>query len=303
MLPLRTTYRNLFLCLLLPLIFTSCSDKSKTDLAIIKALDESIENSNKMLFMSSSGFLISLQSKMEDPATKERAMFWYPKAKKIQDLSKDAYDYIENLKPEVDKLSKKEIDKNLVKKVFEKLMKYQNDILLVDPEVAYQFQKSLKIFTKAIDSINSNQFFLLQNYFHDASKISDVAMLNKLQNNIRINEERILVFCHEQTGKVSLGPCVVDWPIIGLSSTIVQSGERIEITAGVGSFYSDMDPEVFIYGKRVALKDNALAMYKLKAETKPGKYYVPVKINYTDQDGRQQTVQKEIEYTVANIQQ
>jgi hypothetical protein len=52
----------------------------------------------------------------------------------------------------------------------------------------------------------------------------------------------------------------------------------------------------------VALKGNALAVYKLKAPSKPGKYYVPVKINYTDQDGSQQTVQKEIEYTVANIQ-
>ena len=51
------------------------------------------------------------------------------------------------------------------------------------------------------------------------------------------------------------------------------------------------------------IKDDVIAHYKLKAASRPGKYYVPVKINYTDQNGKQQTVQKEIEYTVAKIQQ
>ncbi|HWN88587.1 MAG TPA: hypothetical protein VNM35_05980, partial [Chitinophagaceae bacterium] len=123
LLPLRTIIRNLiYLSLSLIIIFSSCSNKSKTDLAVIKELNESIENSNKMLSISSSDILTSLQSKMEDQATKERAMIWYSKAKKIQQLSKDAYDYIENLKLEVHKLSKNEIDKNLAKKVFEKLI-------------------------------------------------------------------------------------------------------------------------------------------------------------------------------------
>ena len=182
-------------------------------------------------------------------------------------------------------------------------MNYKKDILLVDPKITDEFQKSVKVFTRAIDSITTNQKDLFQNYFDNVSPISALAMLNKMQNNVWVIEEKIIAFCYEQSSRLIIGPCIIDWPIIGLSSTIVQSGERIEITAGVGSFYSDMDPEVFIYGKRVALKDNALAVYKLKAETKPGKYYVPVKINYTDQDGRQQTVQREIEYTVANIPQ
>jgi len=45
-----------------------------------------------------------------------------------------------------------------------------------------------------------------------------------------------------------------------------------------------------------------VAVCNLKARAKPGKYYVPVKIIYYDQDGRKQSIQKEIEYTVANIQ-
>ena len=127
-------------------------------------------------------------------------------------------------------------------------------------------------------------------------------MLSKFQNNIRINEERILVFCHEQIG--STGPnCTFISAISAQNKSVVQAGEKIEIYAGVGEFSSNMKTEVFIYDKPVRLDENAIAIYKLKAASKPGKYYVPVKINYTDQNGRQQTVQKEIEYTVANIQQ
>jgi hypothetical protein len=158
----------------------------------------------------------------------------------------------------------------------------------------------LKLFTKAIDSSKSNQKILFQNYFNDASKISVIAMLNKLQNNIRINEERILTFCHEQIG--STGPsCTFISAISAQNKSIVQAGEKIEIYAGVGEFRSGMKTEVFIYDKPVRLHDNAIAIYKLKAASKPGKYYVPVRINYTDQDGKEQTVAREVEYTVANI--
>ena len=83
----------------------------------------------------------------------------------------------------------------------------------------------------------------------------------------------------------------------------MQPGEQIEITSGIGSFDSRPDPKVFVYGKQIPLNEHAFAVFKFKAEKKPGKYYVPVKIKYTDQNGRKQSIQKEIEYTVANIQQ
>jgi cellobiose-specific phosphotransferase system component IIB len=255
-----------------------------------------------MFFLSSNDILISLQSKLEYPGTKERAMVWYPKAEKIQQLSKDAYDYIENLKIAVDKLSKNKIDENVAKKAFEKLVSYQRDILLVDPKIAYEFQKALKIFTKEIDSLKSNQKNLFQNYFNNTSKISAIAMLNKLQNNIRINEEKILVFCHEQIGSVGRPHTFIS-AISVQSSSIVQPGQRIEILTGIGEFNMDYSPEVFVYGKLVSMDANAIAVYKLKAASKPGKYYVPIKINYIDQNGMAVSVEKEIEYTVASVQQ
>jgi hypothetical protein len=117
-----------------------------------------------------------------------------------------------------------------------------------------------------------------------------------------IIENKVIMFCHEQVGSNG-GPCTFVSALTGISTSFVQPGEQIEIFSGVGSFDSRPEPEIFVYGKPVRLTENAIAVCKFKAEKRPGKYYVPVKINYTDQNGRRQSIQKEIEYTVANIQE
>ena len=294
MLSLHSFFKNLLSALFILIIFASCSDRSKTDLAILKLLDESIQSSNQVLLSSSTDILASIQNKLTDVGTAERAKYWHPKAEKIQKLSKDAFDFIESMKPEV--------DNNAFREVFEKLMDYQNGILQVDSQLTHVFRKSLRLFTKDNDTLKTGQKKLFQSYFNDASDISAIALLSKLQNNIRINEERMLTYCHEQIGIVRFGPCSPDLPIVVQSSTIVQPGEKIEIIAGICSFYTIIEPEVFVYERPIPIRSDGVARSKFIAASKPGKYYVPVKISYTDQEGRQQTTTKEIEYTVAHIQ-
>jgi hypothetical protein len=127
-------------------------------------------------------------------------------------------------------------------------------------------------------------------------------MLTKLQNNIKINELNIVTFCHEQIGKVSFGPCEADLPLVMINSSIVQPEEKMEIIAGNGTFYTNRNTKVFIYDRQIEIGENGVAEYKFNASSKPGRYFIPVRVNYLDQNGKQQTVQKEIEYTVANIQ-
>ena len=113
----------------------------------------------------------------------------------------------------------------------------------------------------------------------------------------------MITYCYENCPQLSWRDWSVNYPIVAQNSTIVQAGEQVEITAGLFSFRFEQKPDIYVYEKKISLDANGFAIYKLKAAAKPGKYYVPLKINYTDQDGRQQSVQKEIEYTVANIQQ
>ena len=303
MLPLHIAFRKLISPFLV-LIFTSCSYRPNTDAEIIKALNESVENSNRNLSVFTNEIMWALQEKQRDPTTSERANYWYPRAQKIQQISKEAIDYIEKIKIDFDRKSR---DANNVFKIddlalYEMLISYRKQVLQVDFNIGKAFERSISLFTQTLDSSSHHQKNLFQRFFDDVPIFNAKAMLTKLQNNITVNEQKIVEFCHEQTGKVTFGPCVVDWPIVAVSSTFVQPGEKIEIIAGIGSFYSNIEPEIFIYGKQVTLIDNSLATYKLKAETKPGKYHVPVKINYKNQDGNEVTVEKEITYTVANME-
>jgi hypothetical protein len=298
MLPLHTSFRNLLSIPFFLIILASCSSTSKKNTEIIKALNESIETSNKWLEQSSNDILIALNDKQNDIATVERAKYWYPKGELAHKISKEAFDYVEALKRELASGD----DAIEAHELFKKLINYKIELLNIDSTVAIQLNKTLLLFTQAIDSSKREQQILFDKYFNNLSNVSMKAMLSKLQNNIKTNEEKIIRFCFEQTGKVVFGPCSPDLPIVVQSSTVVQPGEKIEIITGICSFYTRIEPEVFVYEKRAPIGTDGVAISKFKAESKPGKYYVPVKINYTDQDGRQQTVQKEIEYTVANIQ-
>jgi hypothetical protein len=299
MLPLHITFRNLIsVSLSLIIIFTSCSDTSKADLAVIKELNESIENSNKSTARNTEDILTSLKEKMSDPGTAEKAQVWYPKAQMIQAISIDAYNYIEEITKE--KRFEKMFENDSLG-LFEKLADYRNRLLQVDPTITKEFKQSMRLFINEIDSANTNQKGKFKKYFIGVSTEGAKAMLTKLQNNIRLNEQRMIAFCNEQFAIHHIFHTYS--ALITQNSSIVQSGDKIEITAGVGAIFTNYNTEVFIYGKPMEIKDDGVAHYKLKAASKPGKYYVPVKINYTDQNGMKQSIQKIIEYTVAAIQQ
>lgn len=269
----------------------------------MKALEESLENSNKMLVASSTDIMMSLENKLKDPATHEKANYWYPRAQVIQKISKEAIDHIEKRKLDIYQESKstKSIFENDSLNLYKMLIDYKTRLLQVDPKLNIQFKNSLKVFTQAIDSLNDNQSRVFKRYLN-VSKPAMNAMLTKLQNNVRFNEQRMIAFCNENCASTIWRIRYGHQPIVVQSSTIVQAGEQIEIISGLAFFSIEQKPNVFVYGKPSPLGEDGVAHYKFKAASKSGKYFVPVKINYIDQDGRQVTVQKEIEYTVANIE-
>ena len=298
MLLLHNTYRKVFSASVFLIIFlASCSDKSGKNLAIMKTLEESLVTSSKMLSASSADILTSLQNKLADPSTSQFAKMWYPKAQMIQAISTEAYNYIERI---IKQKAFKKMFKDDTSNLYQRLVAYRTRLLQVDPRITKTFERSLRIFTSEIDSANDNQKEMLKIYFSGVSIEASEAMLVKLQNNIRFNEERITTFCHEQIATHPLYPVI--YAIAIQNKSIVQPGEQIEVYAGLGRFSADIKTEVFVYDNPVQLDGEAVAIYKLAAASRPGKYYVPVKIKYIDQDGKQQTIQKEIEYTVANIQ-
>lgn len=297
MLPLHKNFKYVAFALYSLIVFTSCANKSKIDIEVLKVLNEGLVSSNKMISASTMEVMVVLKNKLHEPGSEERAKVWYPKAEQIQRLSKDIFDYIERVKQNIydTVLNNSEL--------FKKLKNYQAQLLHIDPKITHQFQPSLKIYTQLVDSSTVDQEKFFHAYFKGASTEAVIALLTKIQNNIKLNEVRMVTFCNEHVGSIDGHGFATSISVVSIiNSSVVQPGDDIEILSGVGEFNTFHKPEVFVYGKLVPIDESGVAVSKLKAATKPGKYYVPINIQYTDQDGKQQTIQKEIEYTVANIQ-
>ncbi len=278
---------------ILSISFFACNNSSKTDRAIIAAMEESLVSSNKYLHVSTQSVLASLEDKMSDPVTHEKAKVWFPKAEKIQDLSEKLHSYIEKLKG-------KKVDKETAITLFEKIQGYKTDILSTDSLIKETFEPYIKIDNLTAPAGATKASFFAS-FLKNASSSSVTAFLGKLQNSVKVTENKIVVFCHEQVPNAFCGLSSYVSAIIGQSSKIVTQGDVIEIIAGVGSFERRTNPEITINEKLITLNDYGNARYQLKANNKPGNYSIPVRISYTDQDAKKQIIETTVKYTVAKI--
>jgi GldM N-terminal domain len=277
---------------LLSIALLSCDNGSKTDREIIKAMEESLNRSNKTISFSTEKALVSLEDKLYDWASRERASVWLPKTRKIHDISNDCYSYIEKLK-EGEKISAEN-----AAILFKKLSQYKSDILNIDYKIRELFGDT-SISTN-VNSFNIPEARVFDAFIQKSSTKSKYAFLTQLQNDVKNFENRTILFCNEQVGSISDGFETFS-AIINQSSNIVEPGKEIEIKAGIGSFSKMMMPSIIINEKEIPLDDSAVSKYKIKTPDKPGNYSVPIKISYTDQDGKKQFIESRIKYTVAKI--
>ena len=208
----------LLVCLVFPaLFFASCADKIKTSINVYRAMDEGLINSNMAIHDQSEKVLVALQEETTDPKMNEKAQVWYPKAQHIQKLSNDVYVYIEGLKSALKKEaglkasdrpdSFRENDKNAVIHLFEKkdkaqelyerLKNYKKDVLAIDPLLGVEFSKTIVVTTSTFDGAKEKQDFF-RTFFDDTPTAAALGLLSKFQNNVRINENRIITSCYNR---------------------------------------------------------------------------------------------------------
>ena len=315
--PQRAATMPVFLvCIIfLQLFFSSCADKIKTSLIVYKALDEGLVNSNNSIDQQSQVQLSSLEDRLSQPGTAEKAKVWYPKAMEIQKLSDDVYTYIEGLKAELKKEaglkthngveSFKEGDKMAVMRLFEKkhkaqelyerLKDYKLKVLAVDPDLNKEFSRTLVLTTRDFDSAKDEDFW--RTFFDDIPTMAALGVLSKFQNNVRLIENRTISFCDSHISSYTLQH---SWPAAIVSQNISQPrpGESVEVMAGIGSF-SSIDPIISIQGKKIPVTHYGYVVYKYQVSEKEGKYTLPIDISYMNADGNKISITKIIEYTVA----
>lgn len=283
-----------------------------------KTVNNSLQNTNNTVNQSTQTILASLVEKSNEGTTMLKAKEWLPKAKQVEAYSKDVYNFIQGLKDRIiteangdpkdpSKKFKEDnldipthvmVEKGEGKKLYQMLADYKKNVLDVDPLIKTEFEKTLQIdLTKPKTESKGNNTWEAA-YFRMVPTVAALTILSKFQNDVRTSENKVIAFCHEQVGKVSVRFDKFA-AIIGQSSNYVMPGQEIEVTAGVGAFSTQARPTILIGGKAVPLDADGAARIKIPTSgIGVGEHSIPVNITYRDQDGLEQTINKNIPYTI-----
>jgi hypothetical protein len=313
----RILFAPAFAGALFCLSFLSACSGNKTDSLLFDTLNENLLKSNVTISRSTDLILSELEEKAKDPATAYKGQIWGSKAKLVKELSAGMFGYIEKLKARLIKEAggkEGEVDKsyhaddmyaterlfrkkNEEKQLIAELIKYNEALMAIDPGIKSAFDSSV-IGSFFYKYPNGKKRYATELLLEEISVFSALSLLNGFQNNIVVFENRLIQFCDNKVSSAIL------WfdsysAIIAQSSSYIKAGEKFEITAGVGAFSSKSMPVITINGVQASLSEDGAAHYIFKASTKPGKHAVKVKINFTDEIGQKQTIEKAVVYTVA----
>jgi len=293
-----------------------------------KTVDKSLTDSNGNIEKGNVTLFQSLQSKLDDPQTKEKATIWVPKANLAKQYSDVLYNYIESLKLQVKKASDLKVDKDgnpVVDKdgnedfkmdyleastrifekngegkvLYQKLVDYRKSMLAIDASIdPVTFPVNLTVPPSHSGNARTGDPVIdwTASYFHMTPAIAALTMLSKVQNNIKNAENQVVTYCHNQIGAVKLIFNKFQ-PIASGSSTYLMPGEEMVVTAGVGAFNDAAKPVISINGSPTALNENGVAEKKFNVSG-GGNQKVHVSIAYTKPDGTTDHLEKDIEYTV-----
>ena len=279
-----------------------------------KTVNNSLEASNKVVNASSNDIMNSLKIKLAKDETKERAAIWYPNAEKAQKMTADLNDYIQKLKDQIlteagadyakgdssykddnlDIATRIMVEHGAGKELYTKLQQYRKDILAIDPKINSEFGNSLPINLQKPKTQNKGNRNWEDAYFRMVPTVAALTILSKFQNDVKTSENRVINYCHSQVGAVEVVYNRYK-PIIGQNATVLLAGQKLEVRAGLAAFNNDKRPTVYIGGTKVDLDAEGLAVKEFPVNSS-GK--VPVKIEYTNQEGKLETVTKDVEYVV-----
>lgn len=282
-----------------------------------KTVEKSLTTTNNTINESTGTIMKSLQEKMAEAETAEKAKVWYPKAEAATAATKEIYEYINGLKAQImkeadfdpkrkgdstfkednqDVATRIMVEQGKGKELLAKLQAYKQKMISIDPSLKGEVESFMQQINLNAPVTKSGNKSWENAYFHMVPTVAATTMLSKFQNDIKTAENRVVSLFHEQVGKV-----VVRYDafaaIVGQSSNYIMPGQEIEISAGVGAFSRAAQPQISINGQGVAIGAEGQATLKVNGGGL-GKHSVPVVIRFMDQDGKIQTVTKNVEYTV-----
>ncbi len=285
-------FRLVATSLLFSVLLLSCSQQNKSD-EIIKQMEESLVNSSRVINLSTETTMKALQEKTTDYCTKERAEIWYSKAELIRQETKKLFNQIEMLKSNV------KIDDTSMLKLLLAANEYKENTFAIDPDIKKVFEKDFQFVNKSISLLGGDTTAGKNVISKQISHSSIRNLLTSLQTEIKIAENKTVIFCNIKVGCTIM---IFDSysAIVGQNSNYLKPGSELEINAGVGAFSKSAQPIIIINGAKVGLSEEGFSIYKMKVPKNPGVYNVPVEIRFTNQTtGKEDHKKVNVKYTVA----
>ena len=171
----------------------------------------------------------------------------------------------------------------------DKLKAYRVAMLAIDPELEAEFKNTFPVEVDNTKDATTPSFRMMPT-------VAAVTLLSKFQNYVKNGENQIVAACHSKIGQVKF---IYDKfaAVVGQSSNYVMPGDKVKITAGVGAFSTQAQPQITIGGSGAAVNADGVAEREFTADG-GGNKSVPVTVTYTKPDGTKESKSYTIEYTV-----
>jgi hypothetical protein len=292
----------------------SCSNKQPQDLNLINILNEGLTKSNQTIQQQNKIIYTAIEQKSLERRSSNTAKIWLSKAQSIKEISRNLDLYIQNLKDilikeaNIDFSPKKVTDKlddtksvqnifgsgSKQNELFQYLEKFKDSLLIIDSSINMTFRNTIALSDNVVIALSVTNF-------SNKTIIEVLAMLTELQAKIKVNENQMLSYClQHSTPYIGCGYSRGPKLLITQSSSYVKAGEIISVNVGIGTFFAETDPVIFINNKSTNIGIDGSANTSIKASTKPGIHTIPIKATYYKPDGTEETRETEIKYEVAD---
>jgi hypothetical protein len=296
--------------------------KNGDNLEIIGAINTAFEEANTITANGNKLVYRRMDDKRRNSMGRAKGQVWVPKALRIKELSADVCRYIDGLKQQLQVMEENNNSdiRNLLDKnghhLYQALVAYQQDILNFDmkefadtPWFMAWLEKDRKTLFKeiarSVETINdsaegtllSENAWMVNNFANTTKQLA-IIVLNKLKNDV-LSSERVMIEYFNNMFTDSFCGYYDIMAIALLNSAHIKARERLELTAGVGYFrFSEAYPRITINDSDVLTDHSDMAVYKLKVNGHPGKYTIPVTIEYYISRNKIATFTKQLEYTI-----
>jgi hypothetical protein len=317
--------RTIIPCLLLLVGAISCNNNNGNEVVRMKAIILGQESTFGFVDRINEGLYQELEDKLRDPHTAFSAQVWQPKALAVKNLSDSLVAYINELGTTLKNeagltvIESKGSSPNAVSVIFfekgnacllyDKLAAYQQNINgVLKPEEFHDrpfVQSDVKHFLEQVKKASPLNILQAQNereawvsvYFKNVTALTALALLNKIQNDIVTTENMFLWYCNINSVSNFCGYARFE-PLVSLSSNSIKQGDSIQITARISAYNGAVTPRLTINKTTIETSAGFIGNYTLKSSGKPGKYAVPIDIEFVQPDGSRATISKNVYYTV-----